>query len=254
MKEYSFNFSITDFLAYLFPGSLMILAVAAFLRITPFKEVVYQLPLNIVTGLLLVALAYFVGIAVSSVTGSLEKSIDRVFGSRDPVDQIQAIGIEGQVKEAFDELFGNLGEWSANHFYISRLFIMEHMTNCARVIERYGSLRQMRRNSILPVMVWGLLGVGCGLKIILEHSYQPTYVWGIGLVGFSILGSVVLIRNLVKVGMYKNRAREIREVCCCLLVYYYRQKAAAANSSPLCGDDGSLVKGTPHRSISTGGK
>jgi len=103
-------------------------------------------------------------------------------------------------------------------------------------------------------MVWGLLGVGCGLKIILEHSYQPTYVWGIGLVGFSILGSVVLIRNLVKVGMYKNRAREIREVCCCLLVYYYRQKAAAANSSPLCGDDGSLVKGTPHRSISTGGK
>ena len=72
MKEDSFNFSLADFLAYLFPGTVALLAIAAMVRLSPFKELIIHMPSNLVTGLLLIGPSYFTGVIVSSLTYNLE--------------------------------------------------------------------------------------------------------------------------------------------------------------------------------------
>ncbi len=224
MKEEAFKFRIQDFLAYLFPGTIMILAVAAFLSLSPFRNVVVDIPLNLTTGLLLIACAYFAGISLSSLMAIVEKYFEKFFGLTNPIHSLQLEGFEDDVMKAFNEIFGDHGVWDCNHFYLARALMRERMPSCAAEIERQDSLRQIRRNSVLPVLFLGLAGVLAGAKTAITGHDITFVVWGAILVLVSILIAGLVTNTLVKNGMYGNRKREVREVCSGLLAYYHHEK------------------------------
>src|SRR5436190_13802503 len=97
MKEDSFSFSLIDFLAYLFTGTMMILAFAALLRVSPFKYLFLEIPFNLATGLILIACAYFVGVTISSFMVSLEEFLFRYFRLPSPTSTIQLENFEQDV-------------------------------------------------------------------------------------------------------------------------------------------------------------
>jgi len=224
VKEDSFSFSLSDFLAYVFPGTLLLLAVTALLRLSPFKHLLTEVPLNIVTGLMLAACAYVAGASLSSLMVSVERYLDMIFKFSNPTNSIQLKGFEDEVQKAFDDIFGKHGVWSANHFYIARALIREKMPYCAAVIDRQDSLRQIRRNSVLPILFLGLAGVGSGIKVCVEGTF---YLWGVGIILISLLSSCWVVKSIIKNGMHSNRRREVREVCSSLLAYHSQANRGA---------------------------
>src|SRR5688572_26957624 len=119
MKD-SFDFSLMDFLAYLFPGTMMILVITVLIRISPFGHLLYQIPLNLIVGVILIASAYCVGVTVSSATASIEGPLLRYFHLSDPVEVIPLSKFDHDVNNAFAQAFGDHGAWSRDHFYLAR--------------------------------------------------------------------------------------------------------------------------------------
>jgi hypothetical protein len=207
---------------------MMLLAVSALIRISPYRFLLTEISLNLVGGLILAACAYIIGVAISSLMVSLEKPFNRFFKLSNPTGIIQFEGFEENVKSAFKDIFGDYGEWSKNHFYISRALVREKMPRCAAVIERQSSLRQIRRNSVLPVLFLGIVGALSGVRILLISVDQA--LWGAVVSLISLIVSYVIGKSLVRNGMHKNRKREVREVCCGLLAYYQSSKRQAEGS------------------------
>jgi hypothetical protein len=216
MKE-SFDFSLMDFLAYLFPGTMMILVIAAVIRISPFKYLLYQIPLSFVVGVIMIACAYCVGVSISSAMASVEGLFLKYFRLSDPTARVELEGFESDVIDAFAKVFGDRGSWSTNHFLLARTLVCEKMPRCAAVIERQASLRQLRRNIVIPVLCLGIVGTITGVKVFLtspNHRY-----WGAFLIPVSLFSCYLIARGLIKNGMHSNRRREMREVCFGLLTY-----------------------------------
>src|SRR5215471_9255717 len=114
MKEEAFKFSLTDFLAYLFPGTITMLALGALLSLSPLRQFFVRIPLNLVTGLVLVPIAYFFGIVNSSIEASFAEKPHRLFKSANEVKKnIQLDGFETEVLGCFNDIFGDHGGWSA---------------------------------------------------------------------------------------------------------------------------------------------
>lgn len=216
MKEDSFSFSLTDFLAYLFPGIIMLVAIAVLIRLSPYKYLLAEIPSNIITGVFLIACAYFVGISISSLMGSLQKPLDKFFDAYNPTSEIPLTNFEDDVKKAFINIFGDHGEWSRSHLYLARTLIREKMPKCVSVIERQSSLRQIRRNIVLPVLFLGVIGIIAGIKMIVNAKQVG---WGMSVILISSFGAYVIARTLIKNGTHANRKREVREVCCGLVAY-----------------------------------
>jgi len=216
MKETYANFSLTDFLAYLFPGIVMVLALAALLLLTPASQKLMCIPLNLATGAVGITLAYFLGVIVSSFTYPLERLLYMVLRKRDPIESIQLPGFEKQVRSAFQQFVGVDTDWSQYHFFVARSLLGELAPRAAAAAERQNSLRQLRRNSLVPVLFLAAAGVCWGLSVRSWNEADASY--GMGLVVLSIVGWVFITYFLIAVGMHRNRSREVREICSALLV------------------------------------
>lgn len=223
MKEDSFKVSLSDFLAYLFPGVIMLLSLAAFLRLSRFKYLLYEIPQTLGTALVLVACAYFAGVAVSSLTVVFETILKRLIR---PVRSLSSRvilkgceGFSGDVEAAFNHTFGKHGEWSETHFYIARALVHEKMPNCAAIADRQNSLRQIRRNSVLPVLSLGAAGVIAGIQDKATNTGGSS-LSGNTLIALSVISSVAVALSCL-VGMYENRKREARNVCTSLVTYHF---------------------------------
>jgi hypothetical protein len=154
----------------------------------------------------------------------LEHYFEKVFGLANPVHSLQLDGFEEDVMNAFNEIFGDHGVWDCNHFYLARALIREKMPSCAAEIERQDSLRQIRRNSVLPVLFLGLAGVVAGVRIFFTSQVDSRFFWAVAFSLSSVVATVIITKTLVKNGMYGNRKREVREVCSGLLAYYHQMK------------------------------
>ncbi len=224
MKEISFNFSLTDFLAYFFPGIILVFGGVVFFKIIFFQPLTINVDVSLTTGLILAASAYFVGTINASLTPIIEKKINRFFGLSSPLLTIQLDGFENDVQTAFDEIFGTRNFWSMDHFFITRALIQENMPKCAESSNRQSALRQARLNSLIPVLFYGLIGVTQGAKFLWIYGFKDTMTfWGIGFILISIFGSYIVIRQLV-IRLGENRKREVREVYAGLLSFYYQSK------------------------------
>jgi hypothetical protein len=228
MKDF-FEFSLADFLAYMFPGTLMILAIALLLRMSPFKQLVYQIPHNLVTGVILLSVAYCLGVAISSTMANFEGQLLKYFRLSDPIEVIPLKEFDNEVNNAFAQTFGDHRVWSREHFYLARTLVCEKLPRCAATIERQASLRQIRRNMVMPVLFLGIEGTIAGLKILLSNVGQAR--WGACMIALSLAGSYVVAAALVKNGMHANRTREMRDVCSGLLVYYHSSASSPAEKT-----------------------
>jgi len=220
VKEYSPDLSLADFLAYLFPGAVALIALGVVLELSPFKRLLTEMAANVLTGFLLIALSYFVGIVISSLTYNLEEPLRKHYKLQDPRSEIPLDSFHEEVRGAFQETLGIEWNGSVDHFYLARSLIREKMPPSARVIDRQGALGQLRRNSIIPVVLLGIVG---GYAGVLAVCNEQQWVWGSGLALFSVLGSWVVLAKLVQ-GLHKNRRREARETYAALLVYYSQSK------------------------------
>lgn len=216
MKD-SFDFSLMDFLAYLFPGTMMILVIALLIKISSLGQILYQIRLNFVVGVILIASAYCVGVSISSAMASIENFLLKFFRLSDPIETIPLRAFDEDVSKAFDNTFGNHGPWSKDHFYLARTLVCERLPECAATLERQASLRQIRRNLVIPVFFLGIAGVVAGLRTIFTNPNR--YFLGGGLIILSLAATYIVARALIKHGMHANRNREMREVCSGLLVY-----------------------------------
>jgi hypothetical protein len=159
VKEYSPDLFFADFLAYLFPGTVTLIALAAAVSLSPFRRLLTGMSANVVTGFLLVALSYFAGTVISSLTYNLEARFRRHFKLQDPRTEIPLDSFRIEIQVAFQEIFGVEWGCSVDHFYLARSLIRERMPSSMRVIDRQSSLRQLRRNSIIPTVLLGVIGV-----------------------------------------------------------------------------------------------
>lgn len=216
MKESWLDFSLTDFLAYFVPGTVTLVALGAIVRLSPFKNVLTRLPLNLVAGLILIALSYFVGILVSSLTYNLDSKLLKLCGLREPRAEIPLETFHDDVSMAFRDVFRIEKAWSIDHFYLMRSLVQEKMPAAWREISRQEALRQLRRNSIIPVLLLGTLGVYAG-GLAISDGFRPL---GTSLILFAVTGVWMVVNKLVKAGLYSNRRRAARELCTALLVFH----------------------------------
>ena len=218
MKESYMKFSFNDFLAYLFPGTVMLLSIIFTLLLTPAKQILVEIPYNFASGTIAVILAYFTGVIVSSFTYSFEDKIYKLLKHSDPIDSVQLPGFEEKVKSTFDEVFGNHGEWGRNHFFISRSIIRELAPQAAEAAGRQNTLRQLRRNSIIPI--WFLCLSGClwGYHHAFLINHWLNHFWGVFLIITSVVSCVIITYFLIAVGMHRNRKREVREICTAIIL------------------------------------
>lgn len=222
MKEDWLDFSLTDFLAYFVPGTVTLIALSALVKLSPFRSFLMALPSNLVTGLLLVGLAYFVGILESTLTYSLDQRLLKLYGLDDPRASIPLECCAADVSEAFREVFQVEKIWSIDHFYLLRSLIQEKMPAAWREVSRQEALRQLRRNSIIPVLLLGSAGAYAGALAI---STGGSRRFGICLILFSTVGVWVLLKKLARSGLYANRRRATRELCTALLVFRANKKS-----------------------------
>lgn len=249
MKEVSFNFSLTDFLAYLFPGTVTLVAIAGFLSLTPFKELLFTIKTDIFTGIILIALAYSIGVIISSLTINYEskfyefilklkrKKNDSSNESAASLSRPQPEIFETEIINAFNNTFKikiNNGEpgdktsgqdvaakWTSDHFFAARSLVREKIPTCSMAIERQSSLRQMRRNSIIPVLLLGITGIIAAVQGLFfddENKAQNKQFLYWLLLFIAVFGTPWTIYSLIK-RMMRNRERETREVCTGLLAF-----------------------------------
>jgi hypothetical protein len=102
---------------------------------------------------------------------------------------------------------GHKVQWSSDHFYLCRSLVAEKMQNCFQLIQRQSGLRQLRMNMTFPIIIWFVVGMVWGVRIITSGDR----FWGLTLIALSL--SLVLPTFLMLVNrMDSNERREVREV------------------------------------------
>lgn len=219
--EISDQFSLVDFLAYLFPGVVGALGLYLLLLLTPLGPSLISLPVDWTTGVLLLALSYVLGVILSGFAEIVVRFVAQRRSSVWVKETIPVPGFREEIESAFWATFGGAGEdasvWSVTHFHLCRSMVFEFMPGLAQWIQRQSSLRQLRMNLIPGVTLWLIGGVGWGIKVLSGGRS----VWGCAL----IVGSVVLwflVVGAIVDRMERNEERETREVLTAFLAGHKR--------------------------------
>jgi hypothetical protein len=219
--DLSKQFSLTDFLAYFFPGLFATIGIYLLLLLTPVQATLVSISADLITGAIFLALSYIMGVILSGFSMTMVDWISRAQkhknprGSLLPVEQFQ-----DEVRDAFKDVFGiekaeNKPQWSKMHFYLCRSLILDRIPAVAQRAERQSSLRQLRGNLILPILIWVVDGIGWGIWSI----NNGILAWGISLVISSVIIGFISLKVTIT-RMYNNEGREIREVLTGFLAGY----------------------------------
>ncbi len=214
--------TLMDFLAYLFPGINLLIAIWIILTTVGVLDSNGLSDLSAASGIIYgvagTAMSYFLGAVVSSLVHDGEKWLYKRLGMKDPrgaptdaMNELMEGGWDSDPAAAFNAIFGVTGNWNESRFYISRAIVAERLPQVAAFGERQNMLRQFRRNSIIPLIVWvvaiatwvakrGLGDGGILAKVV-------AFVAGVLLV----IGGCRLMTATVR-GMWRNRIREVREI------------------------------------------
>lgn len=217
--DISKQFSLTDFLAYFFPGLFSTLGLYLLVRLTPLSSSLNALPSDLTSGLIFLALSYILGVIFSGFSMSLTEWMEKIQKHQDVWDTLQPEQFQEELLHAFRDVFNpgkeNGIQWSREHFYLCRSLVIEKMPVVAQRAERQSSLRQIRRNLIFPILIWFIVGVAWGLNTI--NQGKPD--WGISLIILSALVSFFTLWATIA-RMYNNEKREVRRFLIAFLAGY----------------------------------
>ena len=219
--DLSKQFSLTDFLAYFFPGLFATIGIYLLLFLTPVQATLASISADLITGAIFLALSYIMGVILSGFSMTIVTWISKAQKRKNPRGSLLAVELfQDDVRETFKDIFGIVKaeekpQWSKIHFYLCRSLILDRMPAVAQRAERQSSLRQLRGNLILPIFIWVVNGIGWGIRSV----NNGTLAWGISLISFSvIIGFISLKATITR--MYNNEEREIREILTGFLAGY----------------------------------
>lgn len=212
LTEVSDNFSLEDFLAYLFPGWLFLLGVhMAVVTLFGVYSLVDDGPAWLIIGSWIVG-GYFLGVVSSQMSGPIERLLRRTSADTEsPASNEYLQNYLDALSVTFASTFGFIMILSRDSFYAIRAYVrLEAPTTVVKAADRQNSLRQIRRNSLIPAVVLILDGCIWALSDVRDH---PLRIIALPL---SVLSGFFVLRGMYK-GMQHNRKREVRDYCLAFL-------------------------------------
>jgi hypothetical protein len=212
------HFSLTDFLAYFIPGVAGLAATVVLATCTPLDVYVDALECDFCTAAVGVALAYIGGALFSSLDYWYQEWLYKWFDLRRPWHRIPLEGRESQVQEALQRFVPAMAStWTPVHFFTARTLVRLDRPALIPVVDRQNALSQLRRNCVIPVVLWVAAMIAkSGQIAITSPSLGSAFFCAVVAAG-SVAGGYLCVRQLYT-AMIKSAEREIREVCIALLV------------------------------------
>ena len=204
MKDIPIKISLTDFLGYFFPGLIFVLSIVSF---TYSFGLVISFEVNFFVGLILLAISYMLGI-LSSALISLFRLNEKWDNISESLNQKDLKSFLPEIKSLFKVYLKKDGEWSNENYLMIRAAVRELSPQATEFAERQNSLRQFKRNSIIPMIFLCLSGINWGIKFAISNG--SIFYLLISIV--SLLLSILLPKAL-KIGMQRNRRLEVRDYC-----------------------------------------
>ncbi len=205
--DFGNRFSLEDFLAYLFPGIVGSIGIFILLLLTPAQATLLALDLNATTGILLIVVAYIIGIVLSN----FAEAFFRKNPFRSTIKNcIPAEFDSGLITKAYSQIFDSNGApiaWSSKEYYLCRILVFHYMPNVSSLINRQIGLRQLRMNLLPVYVIWFFAGLLWGFNF-LSRGFQP---WGIIILVGTLILSILLFKFTIQ-RMNVNESREVREV------------------------------------------
>lgn len=219
MNNLSFSFSLVDFLAYVFPGIVIILAIFIITLFIPqCKEVISNIEITWVIGLIGIAIAYLFGMLSSNVfflLGFEKRRFVKGTDIENPLSNPLLEDFRNDIRSAYNQLFGECNTWSRKQYYLIRSVVREQAPQSAEYANRQNSLRHMRKNSIIPVWFWGGVGISAGIKMFFME-FKGDVLAGISIIIISFILTWFLTYVLLE-GAARNREFEVRDYCLAFL-------------------------------------
>lgn len=209
MNDVYNKFSLVDFLAYLLPGIYLLLVLVAWILVgfcdTLSLENINEKLAGLSSTFLLVlssftiAVAYLLGCFSSSFVLELESWLQHKVGKVKSSNQLRKREKNcAQIKEVLETYFQLKPSDIADVEYVGRSIVYEKAPACSQLLARQSSVRQLRRNCVVPTALLSLL------FFVLALLYVS---WKFAIIGFVL---IILLRQLV-VSAHSNRISEIRE-------------------------------------------
>ncbi|GAM10755.1 hypothetical protein OR1_03052 [Geobacter sp. OR-1] len=227
MQSITSKFSLKDFIAYLFPGLTWLLSLFVTLSVNKgfrdiFLNTEYINKFIAAAIFYCIPLAYLLGAIASSVGHVLEDLLIKICEipikstnkekkkTDDEKEKIDAffyvVNDVLNVKIDKDSINKSTDLIRSNYFYLARTFVGELLPYSLEHSERQDTVRQMRRNSLVPVISWVLTGV---TWYFLGDQLSPQQK-SILLTTSLFFGFIVLWALCY--GIYKNRASQLRDI------------------------------------------
>lgn len=219
MKSLFERFTLMDFFGYLFPGIVALAGVLAGLQLTAWKSTIQWIDLGLTESLLALVFAYVFGVVLSGFSWPLYWASNGLYlrwmNRRDPREEIHPVDFATDVQDVFCKVLGidlTQKPWTPQHFYLARSLVDRCMPRHAELAARQNALRVFRQYMLPPLVIWIIVGVMWGQQT-LEQSRLAGWLMIIGSTVFGLLGLALVTDRL-----WRNRRREVREVCLALLV------------------------------------
>ncbi len=205
--DFGNRFSLEDFLAYLFPGIVGTIGIFMLLLLTPAQTTLLATNLNATTGIILIVVAYIVGIILSNFAEAFfrKSPFKSAIKNYIPTEFDSSL-----IMKAYSQIYNPNGAdsaWSSKEYYLCRILVFHYMPNVSSLINRQIGLRQLRMNLLPVYVIWFFAGLLWGLSF-LSRGFRP---WG----GLLIVGTFILSYLLIKFTIERmkvNEKREVREV------------------------------------------
>jgi len=204
--DISSHFSLEDFLAYFFPGVVGALGIYILLTLTPWSVALPSLTADLTSGIIFFILSYITGVLFSGVSELLFSHVPG-HKAKLPFHEEMNKLVLAAFRKTFRLPKGPQVEWSREHYYLCRSYVYEQMPGILSLVQRQSSLRQLRINLILPLVIWLAVGVTWGVQSLLNQAAVD------GLI--KIVVSLILFIPILIITINRamsNEWREVREV------------------------------------------
>ena len=213
--DISKQFSFTDFLAYLFPGIFGTSGIFLLLMSTPLNKSLSQLSIDLSTGVLLLVISYILGVIFSGLAGDIILLFRRLTRKKDLREGLYLNVFSNALLDAFRDTFKvdekSQIEWSEEHYSMCRSMVAEFMPETDLDARRQNGLRQLRKNLIVPILIWFAVGILEGIRELGGNARD----WGVSI----IIASTILAFLALKTLMDRMRGNEQREIQRVLLAF-----------------------------------
>ena len=217
--DISKQFSLTDFLAYFFPGAFATVGVYFLAQLTSAKTFFTVSSLDITTGISFLIASYIIGVIFSGLSFGAVKWIEKFTRYKSPQTSLPLDLFPNEIHRAFRDVFGIEKEskfiWTKNHYRLCRSLVISKMPILAPRIARQDDMALFRRNLVFPMFIWSAVGIGWG---ILNFS-QGVRNQGTAVIVFSFLFSFFIIKITIE-RMHNSINAETRETMLGFLAGY----------------------------------